>query len=160
MRQEVKPDENGSREGAFHLCDEVRRKPRKSDRSIRRSPSSRGIEMRITAPASDRREHARHNGDHHLTSTLRFRPFEQYVCDHSVAQQYQHERTHELTKTLRQHVRLLIPRKFCLVSCVSISTKVTRTAITRRPFGSFIWGSGNRVKKAKGPLRLIASFVC
>jgi hypothetical protein len=28
------------------------------------------------------------------------------------------------------------------------------------PFGSFIWGSGNRVKKAKGPLRLIASFVC
>jgi hypothetical protein len=73
--------------------------------------------MCIAAAAGDSREHARHYGerptarDHHPTGTFRFRPSEQYVCDYSVAQQYEYERTHELTKTLRQHVKLLIPRK-------------------------------------------------
>jgi hypothetical protein len=56
MRQEVKPDENGSREGACHLRNEIRRKLCKLTGRYSEAHSHGGIEMRIAAPASDYRE--------------------------------------------------------------------------------------------------------
>jgi hypothetical protein len=109
--QELKPDKSGSYESACHLHNQVRGEPRKVTGGNSKTHRHGRIEMRIVAPASDCREHACHNGerptarDDHLAGTFSFRALEQHIRDYSVAQQYQYERTHELTKTLRKHLR-------------------------------------------------------
>src|SRR5215813_12453223 len=99
--------------------------------------------MRIVAAEGDCGEHARHDGegptacDHHPASTFRFRALEQDIRDDAVAQQYEHERTHKLSKALCQHLNSfpqktppLNPanRKICLphVSRVCTSLPVFR----------------------------------
>src|ERR1700741_637636 len=115
--QEVKPDESCFYESARHLRNQIWDKLGKLTRRNGKAHRHRGVEMSVAAPASDCREHACHNSERptarndHPAGTFSFRALEQHIRDHSVAQQYQYERTHELTKTLHKHVRTPFPIK-------------------------------------------------
>ena len=112
MGKKMQPHENRSNERSSHLRDDVRGDLRKLTGFHRKSKGYSRVDVSITASARNSCKNSRHNRecpaacDYHPACSLRFRMLQQDVCDYSIPKQYQHERTHEFAKTLRQHQRL------------------------------------------------------
>src|SRR5260370_9433822 len=120
------------------------------------------MERRVVAPAGDGGEHACHNSERpparndHPAGTFSFRALEQHIRDHSVAQQYQYERTHELTKTLHKHVRTPFLIKTFLNYAAQSKERVTarfqRLYISSRfpllRFGCHVWSTAQFARRS------------
>src|SRR5215813_5807771 len=163
----MKPDENGSREGACHLRNKIWRELRKVTTGYSKAHDHRRIQMRIVAAARDRGKNTRHDGerpptcDDHPACAFCFRTFEQNVCDYAITEQYQDERTHELSETITQHLQSPLRLKLC--SLQSVQSNDLHTArfqslyiCSRFPFVRFgfqVWSTDQFARRSATSLK-------